>query len=411
MSRRNTTFAAQPTWKCHESHRRPRRTAERCTGIRRPGRGGGVRATAGHRPSPPADARPAWHALDDRARARGLPQAHRPVACRLEGSRALPGAGVARDAARARGSRAGAQHAQARWHTPARDARRCACEHRCRARRAAAARRGDAEAGGVRAAARASRGVPLLRRPHRARDGGGTRHHGAHGAARLGEGTRAASARARVLSPRTMGGIELPDDWAELASLVDLLLDAAPEQRPALIAELSGNDATRRAALERLLAECERESPLFDRPATERFASLFADDFARFPAALAERYRLTHELGRGGMASVFLARDLKHGRDVAVKVVHPMVASVLGAERFLREVRMMAQLRHPHIVPLFDSGEADGALYYVMPYEPGPSLRQRAAKDGQLPLDDVVSILRDVCDALAYAHQGDVVHR
>ena len=208
-----------------------------------------------------------------------------------------------------------------------------------------------------------------------------------------------------------MGGTEPPADWAELASLVDVLLDAAPERRPALIAKLSGNDATRRAALERLLADCERESALFDRPATERFASLFAEDFARFPAALAERYRLTSELGRGGMASVFLARDLKHGRDVAVKVVHPMVASVLGAERFLREIRIMAQLRHPHIVPLFDSGEADGALYYVMPYEPGPSLRQRVAKDGQLPLDDVASILRDVCDALAYAHHNGVVHR
>ena len=208
-----------------------------------------------------------------------------------------------------------------------------------------------------------------------------------------------------------MGGTEPPNDWAEIASLVDVLLDAAPEQRPALVAELSGNDATRRAALERLLADCERESPLLDRPATERFASLFADDVARFPAALAERYRLTNELGRGGMASVFLARDLKHGRDVAVKVVHPMVASVLGAERFLREIRIMAQLRHPHIVPLFDSGDADGALYYVMPYEPGPSLRQRVAQDGQLPLDDVVLILRDVCDALAYAHQSGVVHR
>jgi Tol biopolymer transport system component len=202
-----------------------------------------------------------------------------------------------------------------------------------------------------------------------------------------------------------------PQDWSELASLVDALLDAAPEERAALIEKLSAGDASRRSELERLLAECELEPALFRRPAAERFAALFDDNEAQFPEALAERYRLIKQIGRGGMATVYLARDLKHARDVAVKVVHPIVASALGADLFLREIEIVAQLHHPHIVPLFDSGEADGSLYYVMPYEEGSSLRQRIAEDRLLPLDDVAIILRDVCDALAYAHQHGVVHR
>jgi serine/threonine protein kinase/WD40 repeat protein len=201
------------------------------------------------------------------------------------------------------------------------------------------------------------------------------------------------------------------EDWSELASLVDALLDAPPERRPALIDTLSAGDARRRQQLERLLLECEREPMLFSQPAAERFASLFRDDATRFPPALAEGYRLTRELGRGGMATVYLARDVKHGRDVAVKVVHPAVAAALGTERFLQEIRIAAQLHHPHIIALYDSGDADGSLFYVMPYEAGLSLRQRLARDGPLPIDEVRSVLRDVCDALAYAHQRGIVHR
>src|SRR5262249_5580719 len=157
--------------------------------------------------------------------------------------------------------------------------------------------------------------------------------------------------------------------------------------------------------------ECEREPALLSRPAPECFAALFDDEVAGFPEALADRYRLTRELGRGGMATVYLARDLKHGRDVAVKVVHPSLASALGASHFLREIEIVARLQHPHIVPLFDSGEAGGDLYYVMPYETGLSLRQRLARDGPLPPEDVVLILREVCDALAHAHEHGIVHR
>jgi len=208
-----------------------------------------------------------------------------------------------------------------------------------------------------------------------------------------------------------MTGDELRQRWSELASLIDTLLDTAPKDRAALIAELSAGDASRRAELEELLAECEREPRLLTRTAPEIFAAMFDDDAAEFPAALAERYSVEKELGRGGMATVYLARDLKHRRDVAVKVVHPRLTSAVGAGRFLREIEIVAQLQHPHIVPLYDSGEADGSLYYVMPYEAGLSLRERLARDGRLPLDDVVLVLRDVCDALSYAHERGIVHR
>ena len=201
------------------------------------------------------------------------------------------------------------------------------------------------------------------------------------------------------------------EDWSEIGPLVDALLDAPPERRAALIEELSAGDAVRRAELERLREQCEREPTLLSRPAAERFPALLDDAGAGFPQALAERYRLARELGRGGMATVYLARDLKHGRDVAVKVVHPAVASALGPERFLREIAIAAQLHHPHIVQLYDSGDADGSLYYVMPYEAGLSLRQRLARDGALPLAEAVLILRDVCEALAHAHHHGVIHR
>jgi tetratricopeptide (TPR) repeat protein len=127
--------------------------------------------------------------------------------------------------------------------------------------------------------------------------------------------------------------------------------------------------------------------------------------------ALADRYSIEQEIGSGGMATVYLARDLKHPRDVAVKVLRPEVAILLGVERFLREIRIAANLHHPHILPLHDSGEAAGFLYYVMPYVAGRSLRDRLVGDDDLPVTEVVRILRDVVDALSHAHQEGVVHR
>jgi TolB-like protein/Flp pilus assembly protein TadD len=131
----------------------------------------------------------------------------------------------------------------------------------------------------------------------------------------------------------------------------------------------------------------------------------------RLRAALASTYRIKRELGRGGMATVFLAEDLKHGRSVAVKVLHPEVAVSLGAERFVREIQVASRLQHPHIVPLYDSGEADGLLYYVMPYVEGETLRARLAREKQLPLDDALHIVREVAGALSYAHTHGFIHR
>jgi eukaryotic-like serine/threonine-protein kinase len=128
-------------------------------------------------------------------------------------------------------------------------------------------------------------------------------------------------------------------------------------------------------------------------------------------AALADRYAVERELGRGGMATVFLAQDLKHRRKVAIKVLHTDIAAAIGPERFLREIEIAASLQHPHILPLYDSGDAAGLLYYVMPFVEGESLRDRLVREKQLPQDDVIKITSEVASALGYAHSRDIVHR
>ncbi|UCC24503.1 MAG: protein kinase [Gemmatimonadales bacterium] len=132
---------------------------------------------------------------------------------------------------------------------------------------------------------------------------------------------------------------------------------------------------------------------------------------SRLNAALQGRYRIERKIGEGGMASVYLARDLKHERDVAIKVLRPDLAAMMGAERFLGEIRTTANLQHPHILPLFDSGEADGFLYYVMPYVRGESLRAQLDREKQLAVDEAVRIARAVAAALDYAHRHGVIHR
>jgi tetratricopeptide (TPR) repeat protein len=127
--------------------------------------------------------------------------------------------------------------------------------------------------------------------------------------------------------------------------------------------------------------------------------------------ALGDRYRIQRELGQGGMAVVYLADDLKHERSVAIKVLRPEIARALGAQRFLNEIRTTAGLAHPHILPLHDSGEAGELLYYVMPFVPGESLRQRLDREGPLPLSDALRITREVGDALEYAHRRQIIHR
>jgi eukaryotic-like serine/threonine-protein kinase len=135
------------------------------------------------------------------------------------------------------------------------------------------------------------------------------------------------------------------------------------------------------------------------------------DTLTRLTAAIADKYTIERELGQGGMATVYLAQDLRHQRKVAVKVVHPELAAVLGAERFLSEIHVTAALQHPHILPLFDSGQADGQLYYVMPFVDGESLRDRLHRERQLPIDEAVRLAREVASALDYAHRKGVIHR
>src|SRR5512140_462754 len=127
--------------------------------------------------------------------------------------------------------------------------------------------------------------------------------------------------------------------------------------------------------------------------------------------ALADRYHLDRELGQGGMATVYLAHDLKHDRQVAIKVLRPELAAVIGAERFLKEIKTTANLQHPHILGLIDSGNAEGLLWYAMPFVEGESLRDRLAREKQLPIPDAVRITTEVAGALDYAHRHGVIHR
>jgi Tol biopolymer transport system component len=131
----------------------------------------------------------------------------------------------------------------------------------------------------------------------------------------------------------------------------------------------------------------------------------------RLASALADRYRIEREIGSGGMATVYLAMDIRHDRHVALKVLRPELSAIVGADRFLAEIKTTANLQHPHILSLFDSGEAGGLVYYVMPFVDGESLRDRLERDRQLPVDEAVRIAREVADALEYAHQHRIVHR
>jgi serine/threonine-protein kinase len=145
--------------------------------------------------------------------------------------------------------------------------------------------------------------------------------------------------------------------------------------------------------------------------AGSRIHASVTDPLAHLNAALAARYTIERELGRGGMATVYLAHDRKHGRPVAIKVLKPELAAALGPDRFLREIEIAAKLTHSHILPLHDSGEANGVLYYVMPYVDGESLRNRLTREKQLPLEHALQIAREVAEALGYAHHVHIVHR
>ena len=196
-----------------------------------------------------------------------------------------------------------------------------------------------------------------------------------------------------------------------MSPLIDAAFELPPGERSGYIERVCADDPALKADLERFLAECEKGDSLIDRAVTERFAMLLEDAPQDLPAVLGDRFTIEREVGRGGMATVFLAHDRKHDRPVAVKVLKREVAASLGSARFLREIRTAARLQHPHVMPLHDSGEANGFLYYVMPYVQGESLRDRLTREGQLSLDEALHIARDVASALDYAHKNAIVHR
>ena len=215
-----------------------------------------------------------------------------------------------------------------------------------------------------------------------------------------------------------------PARWPEVSRVVDAALDLPHAERDDFVRRTCAGDAALRADVERLLDACvraEHAQHFLAEPATESAASLRVDVpdraaageavLATLSAALSGHYTIERELGRGGMATVYLARDLRHRRPVAMKVLRPDLAASVGAERFLREVEVASGLTHPHILPLHHSGAAEGLLYYVMPYVAGESLRDRLVRERQLPIDETVAVICALAGALDYAHRRGVVHR
>ena len=210
---------------------------------------------------------------------------------------------------------------------------------------------------------------------------------------------------------------ELPsaERWNELEPLLDAALALSQETRAQFLASLS--DSVLRGELEAMIAACERSGranhPLA-KPAAERYASLFdvdpIEDAARLGAAIADRYTIEGEAGRGGMAIVYRAHDLRHQRRVALKVLRATHAAH-GLSRFRREIALAANLQHPHIVPVFDSGETEGRLWYTMPFVDGESLGARLRREPRVEISGAVRLVREIADALAHAHARGVVHR
>ena len=196
--------------------------------------------------------------------------------------------------------------------------------------------------------------------------------------------------------------------WERMTEWFEEALRREGAERESFLASI--DDPELEVEIRSLLAAHERSGPVDDLLQHVTGPTGSASDRFR-PGDRLGSYEIVEEIATGGMATVYLAQDTRHGRRVAVKVLRPELAAYLGADRFLREMRLMGRLQHPHILPLFDSGEVDGRLYYVMPYVEDETLRDRLNREGQLPVEDAVRIARDVAEALDYAHRNGVLHR
>ena len=203
-----------------------------------------------------------------------------------------------------------------------------------------------------------------------------------------------------------------PERWRLVDTILQAALACEPERRDAFVADACGADeALAREVSSLLAAHGAATNNFLERPPVAWLDIPTAPVTQRIAAALGGRYAIEREVAHGGMATVYLARDVRHDRRVAVKVMRDEVASLIGAERFLEEIRVTASLQHPHILPLFDSGSAGGLLWYVMPFVDGETLRSRLTREPRLPLDDALRITREVAEALDHAHARGIVHR
>jgi eukaryotic-like serine/threonine-protein kinase len=215
-----------------------------------------------------------------------------------------------------------------------------------------------------------------------------------------------------------------PELWRQVEVVFQAALECDPLERAAFVKTACAEDAALRQEVISLLEANEGGAHFLEVPAfrassragaggpygvaRSRAAAAIAE---RLGLALADRYRIQRELGHGGMATVYLAQDLRHERLVALKVLEPHVAELLGAARFVREIKLAARLHHPHLLPVYDSGEAGDLLYYVVPYVEGGSLRDRLQSDGRLPLGLALRLVHEAADGLDYAHRHGIVHR
>ena len=208
-----------------------------------------------------------------------------------------------------------------------------------------------------------------------------------------------------------------PERWRMVDEILQAALECDRARRDAFVVVACGEDEELRREVASLLAAHDvADDGFLERPAAEALdpgdaLAALGTPAARLADALAGRYAIERELAYGGMATVHLARDLRHDRRVAIKVLREDVAAAVGAERFLEEIRVTASLLHPHILPLFDSGGSDGLLWYVMPFVEGETLRSRLSREGRLPVDTAVQLAIEMADALEYAHRRGVVHR